>query len=266
MNTVKDNEINNKIENGFELDLGKIIDNSFEIFKKVVWTAGFAYLLFGLLISFLVIFGMTFIDQSQLEQLKESIQDPNFLKENPEIMGYYMVILIIAGALFAPLNAGILNLCHLAKTNQPFSISSIFNYYRSKYFIDIIVGTLIISIISIGTSTALGFLNLDLVGTVIQVSISLFTILFLPLIIFGNQNFSNAIQKSIKLVVKSPFTILGAIIIAGIFSILGLLALCIGMFFTLPFVNVMNYCLYDSIIGFEKRKNEIDEIGSSEEL
>lgn len=259
-------KIDDKIENGYELDLGKIIDTSFDIFKKIVWTAGFAHFLIVLVVGMLAVLGMSFIDESQLEQFKNMSQDPNFLHSNPEIMGYYIGATVLFGVLFSPINAGILNLSHLAKTNQEFSISNIFDYYRSKYLKDIIIGTILISLANIAVTTSLDLLNLKLVGFVLQISISLFTVLFLPLVIYGDLSFATAIKKSVQLVIKSPFTIIGAIIIATVFALLGLIALCIGILFTLPFINIMYYCLYDAIVGFEKEKNVIEEIGTSEEL
>jgi uncharacterized membrane protein len=260
------NRIDEKIQKGYELELGQIIDNSFEIFKKIVWTAGLGYFLVTIFMLSLIVLGMTFLDPSQLDYIKEISQDPAFLENNPDIMGYYLVFIIVVGSIFVPLNAGFLNLCHLAKTNQQFSILNIFDYYKSKHVKDLIIGTLILTIFSTIITTLLDFANLKLVGFVIQMSISLFTILFIPLIIYGNQNFSNAIQKSIKLVVKYPFTILGALVIGIVFAMLGMIAFCIGILFTLPYINCIYYSLYESIVGFEEEKIMIEKIEDSEEI
>jgi len=259
MNKLEENSINKrideKIENGYQLDLGQIIDNSFEIFKKIVWTAGFGYLLVGLVMTLLILVGITFLDPAQLDYIKEIAEevskDPAFLDKNPEIMSYYMTIIIAVSLLFVPLNAGFLNLCHLAKTNQKFTVLNIFDFYKFKYIKDLIIGTLLISLVSVSITSLLEMANLKLVAFVIQISLSLFTVLFMPLIIYGQQNFLNAIIKSAKLVVKYPFTILGAIIIGVIFAFLGLIALCIGILFTFSFVNCINYSLYENIVSFE---------------
>jgi hypothetical protein len=260
MNTSETNSTNKrideKIENGYQLDLGQIIDNSFEIFKKIVWTAGFGYLLVGLVMTLFVILGISLLDAGQIDYFEEIAaeisEDPAFLEKNPNLMSYYMSIIIGFTLLFVPLNAGFLNLCHLAKTNQKFTVLNIFDFYKIKYIKDLIIGTLIMSLISVAISSALEMANLKIVAFVIQVSLSLFTVLFMPLVIYGQQNFLNAIIKSAKLVVKSPFTILGAIIIAVIFALLGFIGLCIGILFTISYVNCIYYSLYESIIGFEE--------------
>jgi hypothetical protein len=250
--------IDERIENGYQLDLGQIIDNSFEIFKKIVWTAGFGYLLVGLVMTLLVLLGMTLLDPTQLDYIKEIAEeisnDPTFLEKNPDIMSYYMTVVIAVSLLFVPLNAGFLNLCHLAKTNQKFTVLNIFDFYKFKYIKDLIIGTLLLSLISVSITSLLEMANLKLVAFVIQISLSLFTVLFMPLIIYGEQNFLNAIIKSAKLVVKYPFTILGAIIIGVVFAMLGFIALCIGILFTFSYINCIYYSLYESIVGFENEK------------
>lgn len=79
------NRIDERIEKGYDLDLGQIIDNSFEIFKKIVWTAGFSYLLVGLVMTLLVLLGMSLLDPAQLDYIKEIAQevsiDPEFLEK-----------------------------------------------------------------------------------------------------------------------------------------------------------------------------------------
>lgn len=247
--------IEDKINNGYSLEIGSIIDSSLEIFKKIVWTAGLGYfLVFSLLIIFTLIAVNVFVDLDQLKEFTELMQDPTFLENHPDIMIYNGIAIVSLGIIFAPLNAGFLNLCRLAHLNKEFSISDLFKYYTNKKALDIILGTLLVSLLSFAFSVALELVNLKLVSFVVSISISLFTTLFIPLIIFANQNFSQALSKSIKLVVKSPFTILGAMIIGGLFALIGLIALCIGMLFTLSFMSCIQYTIYDKIIGF---KNEL---------
>jgi hypothetical protein len=49
-------------------------------------------------------------------------------------------------------------------------------------------------------------------------------------------------------------------IVAFFFSMLGFLAFCLGIFFTLPFLYSTYYAIYDQAIGFDD-KSEIEEIG-----
>lgn len=257
MNSTEENKINtvinDKINNGYVIEIGSIIDSSLEIFKKIVWIAGLGYfLVFSLLIIIALIAVNQFVDPEQIKEFTELMKDPSFLENNPNIILYNAIAIVSMGIIFAPLNAGFLNLCRLAHSNKEFSISDLFKYYSNKKAIDLIVGTLIISLLSFGFSIALELANLKLVSFVISISISLFTLLFIPLILFADQNFSQALSKSIKLIIKSPFTVLGAMIIGVLFALVGLIALCIGMLFTLSFIACVQYTVYEKIIGFEE--------------
>jgi uncharacterized membrane protein len=265
MNSTKENKTNqiidDKINNGYELDLGNIIDNSIEIYKKIVWKAGLGYfMIFGIIILIAMTISLSLIDSSNLEEFKEISQDPNYFYKNPTILAWFIIGGLIINILFIPLNAGFLNLCHLVKTNQEFSTANIFDYYKSKYLIDLIIGSLLIAIVTTLFTTTLDIMNLKIVSFVIQISFALFTFLFLPLIIYGNQSFGSAIKKSIQLVMKSPFTILGAMIIGILFILAGLIGFCIGILFTIPFYSCVIYTIYESIIGFEENKNIVNEI------
>lgn len=265
MNTTQENKVNeiieDKINNGYEIDLGNIIDNSIEIYKKVALKAGLGYfMIFGIVILIAMTVSLSLIDNSNLEEFKEISQDPNYFYKNPTILAWFIIGGLLINILFIPLNAGFLNLCHLAKTNQEFTTANIFDYYKSKYLKDLIIGSLLIAIVTTALTTVLDMSNLKIVSFVIQISFALFTFLFLPLVIYGNQSFGNAIKKSLQLVMKSPFTILGAMIIGILFILVGLIGLCIGILFTIPFYSCISYTLYESIIGFEEKKNIENEI------
>ena len=56
------NRIDNKVQNGYSLDLGKIIENSFETFKKTFLISGVAFIIIGIVL--LLFFGYLFLDGS----------------------------------------------------------------------------------------------------------------------------------------------------------------------------------------------------------
>ena len=116
---------------------------------------------------------------------------------------------------------------------------------------------------SVSLSTLFDFMNLSFMNFILEGIIGLFTVFFLPLIIFGGQSFGEAIEKSIKLVAKQPIYIFAALVIAVIGVLLGIIALCIGIIFTVPYWWAMIFALYDNGIGTEE-ENIIDEIGTSE--
>lgn len=261
MNTKTDNNINkvidDKIKNGYEIDLGNIVDTSLENFKKIVWVAGLGYFLVFALLIILTIIGVSqFVNPEELKELSELLKDPTYLENNPNFHLYNFITIVSIGILFAPLNAGFINLCRLADENKSISISNLFIYYGNRKSIDIIFGTLLVSLISFGISLGLELANLKLVSFVVSISISLFTFIFIPLIIFADQNAIQAISKSSKLIMKSPFTVLGAMALAFLIALAGLMALCIGILFTIPYMYSVQYTIYKNIIGFEEVEKE----------
>ena len=94
----------------------------------------------------------------------------------------------------------------------------------------------------------------------VQVLVHLFTILSIPLVIFGNQNYLEAIIKSVQLFLRNPFIIIFASLVGGFGCMLGFFVLCIGIFFTIPYIFSVEYAIYDNGVGFDKT-SPIDEIG-----
>jgi uncharacterized membrane protein len=98
-------------------------------------------------------------------------------------------------------------------------------------------------------SSGLQFAGYQWLGLIISLSLALLTFLTIPLIIFGNLKAIEAIQGSIIMVSKQPLIIAGLLIVATIFVMLGLIAFCVGIFFTMPIIYAMHYTIYASIIN-----------------
>ncbi len=262
-------KIKEKIEKGYSLDLGKLIEDCFEIYKKTFLIAGLGLIIVGIVVA--ILYAFLFMALMGVSNIADwAIEMQNLKLEKSYLLGSFFVGVVFA-ALIAPLNAGFFKLCLLAKKNQELNLGVIFEYYNSKYVKDIIIGAIIISISSSLISTIFQFFPLSITGFLfqiigfgIQIIITVLTILFLPLVIFANQNYGEALQNSVKLVAKKPFHIVLALFIAFIGMFLGLIALCIGMFFTIPIYIAMIFSIYDNVVGFEE-SSVIDEIGQIEE-
>ena len=239
-------------------DIGKIIDESFSTFKKTVWISGFAVLLwclFALPITFFVIFQA--MDISSIDE---------FVKLSPTI-GEDMNYLLINAAVGIPIagftaliTAGFYKINHLAKQGKEFGLNNLFDYFKNPYLLNLFICGMLTALYSDILGLGLVYLKLQFVATLIQAFISFLFILSIPLIIFENQNALQAMSNSSKLAMKHPFTIILCLVFAVIIAILGIFALCIGMFFTIGYIYTMNYTLYNQIIPIEN-KNEFDEIG-----
>ena len=252
------NRIDNKVQNGYSLDLGKIIENSFETFKKTFLISGVAFIIIGIvgLILYAGYFGMLYGFSNFTDTMTQIQMDA--LDANTQIIN--TIVGSVFAALFAPITAGFLYVNHLANTNKEFGLSTFFYFYKSPKLKDIILNQLIITLAANSVATFLMISNYQIIGMLIQILVPLFTVFSIPLILFGEQNYMDAIIKSAKLFIKQPLILIVALIIAGIGSMVGIIALCIGIFFTLPYYFSVIYAAYENGIGIEET-SPIDEIG-----
>lgn len=239
-------------------DIGKVIDQSFTTFKKSIWVSGVGIILMLLLavpITFFAIF--TYMGISSLEDF---VQKSETLQSDFTYLLMNAAIGIVLAALIAPVMAGFYKINHLAKQDKEFGVNNLFDYYKSPYFQPLALSAVLATLYSNIISLLLIYLNLPLVASIMQAFISLLFIFMVPLIIFENQNATDAMSNSSKIAVKHPFTIIVTVIFAFIIALLGVFAFCIGLFFTIGYFYTMNYTLYNEIIPIDN-KNAFDEIG-----
>ena len=247
-------------KHGYHLDFGTVFNQAFDIYKKMALNAGLALLIISILIgivamgSFFIFLGISF----SITSLQ------GFKVENFSALGLFGYILAITffSAVMSPLSAGLIQMAQDAAKQKEVSFGTVFHYYQTSYFKEIFVATLLIGLLSNLFSSGLQFAGYQWLGFVISMFVALLTFLTLPLIIFGNLKAIDAIQGSIIMVSKQPLLIAGLLIVSGLFLILGLVALCIGIFFTMPMIYAMHYVIYASIINDTEATPE----ATSEEL
>lgn len=253
------NAIQDRIEeiktNGYELDFGTVFENAFENYKKIAIYAGLMLIVFSVLFGAILIGILTSI--FGLETLTNALEQG---KLRPEILtGNFLLIytgsIILITCITSPFQAGFLKMADCGEKDEEFHVSTIFEYYKMPYLGSIFSATLIITVLSSGLSLLLQSAGIQMVGVLTSVTLSLFTYLTIPLIVFGKLNALEAITASISIILKQPFLILGLLIVAGIASIVGIIGICIGIFFTIPFVYSMSYTVYHSIIGNQDKNN-----------
>lgn len=250
-------EINQK---GLHLETGALIDESFDTYKKIVMMAGIAFLILVIIMAVILIGGI-----SVFYGLEQYMQDFSQLEQTDLPRNFIIVSAIVntvIAAITAPFSAGIIKMSHNADTNREFSVATAFEYYKSAKFAPIFTASFIVALTSALIGTLLQLLNMNFVGTFVGLIISFLTCLTIPLLILGNLSVKDAIMHSISLVNKAPLTILLALVVALIGSLVGIIAFCLGVFFTLPYIYCMHYTIYKNIFG--AGESEIEEIGKPE--
>ncbi|MCG2611634.1 hypothetical protein LZZ90_08955 [Flavobacterium sp. SM15] len=239
-------------QNGYQIDLGNLIDESFTNYKKIALLAGLALIIVILSLLILTIFGMSyFIDFENFNEESMVMDFSQFTAT--EILAYIGGVSLL-GMLFAPFTAGLIKLAHDVETKEEVSFSTIFECYKASYLKDLLLSSLLISVITGSIAVAFQILRLDFVGTLLSYFIGFLLSMTIPLIIFGGLSAFQAISNSILVVSKQPIWIFLALLIAAIASCVGLIAFCLGIFFTLPYLYSMYYVIYKNSVGFEEQE------------
>lgn len=250
-------------QNGYALDLGNVISQSIENYKKIAITAGGAIMLASIVIGALV-FGSLAITIG-FGDFASKMADFHVSNFSIITLLLYVAGTSLFGALMYPFTAGLIKMAHEAETGREVNLSMIFDHYKSEFFKELFTAGLLISLGTEIVVVLFQYLHMDFIGTIITYAIAFITVFTIPLIIFGQNKAMEAILNSIALLFKQPFVILIALIVSGLIAFVGIIALCIGIFFTVPIVYSTYYILYKNIVGVEN-KTEIDYIGSISDL
>lgn len=237
--------------NGYSLNFETVFNLAFENYKKIALYAGLLFLvsilLFGIATSVIVAFSIG-IENLEAIMKPENLDPKNF---SDEFLAYYLVGSTLFSCLISPFLAGFIKMAHCAQVDEEFHVSTVFEYYRFAYFKELFLATLLITILSLGISSVLNLTGVPMLGFFGSLTISLLSILSLPLIIFSDFKAIEAINTSFSLVSKQPLVLLGLFVVSYLFCIVGFFFFIIGLFFTLPLMFSMYYAIYSSIIGFK---------------
>lgn len=230
------------------LDIGVAINDAFEIYKKIALPGGIALLIIMMVVFVVLFTGIGFF--VDLETLSEEMKNlkPENLSLQTNLM--YSGVLTLITALVSPFIAGILKMAHDADHNEEVKISSIGYYVNSSRFVPIV---LTVSVLTLVNSLISNFLTYGFpvignkIAILITFPIGILTFIALPLVLFNECNFLKAIQDSIRLTAPRFFIVLVLLVIVYILSLVGLIAFCIGLVFTMPIIYAMQYVIYKSL-------------------
>jgi hypothetical protein len=256
------NQIEDIKNNGYSLDFSDVFNHAFENYKKIALYAGLILLVIFILFSFLgsgiliSLYGVDHFNQAFFETFRN--QDPD-----QKTVITYIVISICINVFFSPFEAGFLKMADCAEKDETFNFSTIFTYYKAPHFYRIFAAILLINLLSGIISIGFYLIEIPIIDSLLSLTISLFTSLTLPLIIFGNLNATDAIKSSITIVSKQPLVIILLFIVSIIASLVGFIGFCICVVFTIPIIYSVKYAIYSSIFEIDN-PDSIDSIGKSD--
>ncbi len=251
--------------NGYQLDFGTVFEHAFENYKKIVLYAGLMLLVFSIILLIVMMTGLiSYVGVENFEEFGNKMKRMSNAKVIPtEIAIPLNLGILLFSAIINPFMAGFLKMADCGEKGEEFHVATMFSYYKLPYFFNLFIAVFIIGVVNTGLTMLMESTGYSIIGTIITSLISFVTFLTIPLIVFGNLNATEAIKSSIIVVSKQPLVLFGLIIVAGIGAALGIFGLCIGIFFSFPFIYSMNYVIYKTIIGVEETK-ELEEISGTE--
>ncbi|HEX8561980.1 MAG TPA: hypothetical protein VF676_03265 [Flavobacterium sp.] len=245
---------------GYNLDFSDTFNIAFEAYKKMALVGGVVVILFSLLCA--VIGGTVIGGMVGFSVLADSMVNFNF-QDLPAlgIFAYIIGMAAFTGVMNA-FTAGLIKMAHNAHTNQEVGLGTGFEYFKGRYFGELFLAGFALGIFTTGISVLGELYDFQFIVSIITIVLSIFTLFTIPLIIFADFKAMDAIAASFGLSSKNFFMIFGLLIVAGMFAAAGIIAFCIGVFFTLPFVYAMYYSIYVNSVGIDDR-SEFDEIGTN---
>ena len=250
-------------KNGYDLNVSDILSETLKNYKKTVWVNGAGFLLFAF-----VLVGITLGLSAILlgaNSFSNAVGDFHIANFSLVQIFYALLIAVVLAAIICPFYAGLLKVSHHAATHKIYGFSTVFDYYKSDLLRQLVISGVIISAASSLIVTLIRFSGFVFLIEFITYFIHFLTAFTIPFIIFGKLKAIDAIEASILIVFKNFFTILLLMILSIILTLFGLVALLIGIFFTLPIIFSMQYIIYRKAVGIYD-EDSIDDIGISSDL
>ena len=259
-------------QNGYSLNFGTALEAIFSNYKKIALVAGAVILV--MMAFFCVVWFALVIVFFTAGSFASTMT--NFEAQSLTTTGVLINLLIgvISAAILAPITAGLLKMADHAENHRDFGFSTAFEFYRDPAFKALFVAALITTFSAQGIGMILQMIGkssdslsmaglMNFLSILVSMTINLMTFMVVPLIVFGKLNAIDAIKASLLLVFKKFWTILLLVIVCFVCAMLGMVGFCIGIIFTLPLMNALQYVVYKSAVGIED-DSEMNQIGNTE--
>ncbi|WP_460218050.1 hypothetical protein [Psychroserpens sp. MEBiC05023] len=244
-------DIENKIQSAPNLDFGKILDLSINLFKEV-WLKGFLMILLTLILGGVLAFLLVSIG------LVPNPYDVA-LNEDYSFFGHYSSsalsnlpqTLLVTPIVFGMLS-GFYRVCKQVDLKEPQN-EDIFYFFKGDHFRKVFMLGIIYALIA---SVAQALFLIPYIYAFVPLS-------FFSVVFANNPELSETeiVKLSFSLGNKKWLITFGSIFVTGILGMLGIIACGIGVLFTISIVYLPVYFIYRDVVGFEDH-DEIKYIGT----
>ena len=236
-------KIDDKIANGYQLNLSQLYFDTINIYKKSALVSGLILFLLGIVVFVLYAVGLFIYFETPLPT-EEQIQSFNIYNLSTQQLLTFVLLQAFIFGVFGVLSAGLLRLCENVDENRPPMLETIFQVFVQKtgwsVFIFAFIFQLILSFITFFFDT----LNVFLASWFIMILAYTLFIFVIPLLIFEKQSLGKSVVNSTKIVNKRPVLMLSLVMFNSVFAMAGLFFFLIGIFATLPIWYAFVYSLY----------------------
>lgn len=249
--------VDSQINKGFNLSFESVFDNVWSVFKKVTLPMAGAFLILAIPMMIIYAIMMPFmLGINSINQYMEIVQDNPYYFQELQRSPYYLLkqslFGIIIALLFAPINAGCLQLCRDADKTGEVKFGTIFSFYKGKYLGRLMLVMVITTFIQNGLNIALNFIPVigQLTYLLLIIVMYVMIIYVQPFIVFADTSVGDSFALSFKLAAKTFLPVLGYGLLFGLLFCLGIFACCIGLLFTAALLPAYNYVMYKRTVGF----------------
>lgn len=251
-----DSHLEQRRAHRFAFDMGKIISDGFDLWKKVSVPMAGALMIIALPLVLMYTVAMPLLGGKEvnassgnflemMRAIQETQRDPVHLLK-ASLMGFVMVLIT------APFQAGMLAFCHRADKEGEGKFNDFFAYFKGPYWGRIVGAALLITLLNDVFSVAFSLLGPGggLLLWPVNIAIYTFTCYSTALIIFADRSLGDAFRISFQAAAAQFFTIVLLAMLFYIFMFCGLLLCIVGIIFSASFIPVLHYVLYRESIGF----------------
>ena len=244
-------EIQSKIQNAQHLDFGKILDLTINMFKEV-WLKGFLMVLVMLLLGGFLTFLFITIGLTPNPYNTIEYQEFNLFSNYASNAFYNLPQTIIISSLMIGLLAGFYKICKKVDLNENQN-DDLFYFFKGDYIKKVFMLGIIYALIA---AIAQAMFLIPYIYAFIPLS-------FFAVVFSNNPELTETeiVKLSFSLGTKKWLLTFGLIFITGILGMLGIIAFCIGVLFTMSIMYLPVYFVYRDVVGFED-DSEIMKIGT----
>lgn len=257
--------LDRQLQGEYNVDIGGFIRQAWGLFKQEP----------GKFIGFTLVLFVA----SMISQIIGTLSDPEVLTSlygySPNlylIAGVGIVLSIVVSLLLVPLSVGMMIAGFKMLSGQELSFNDFFHgyrYWKPLVLLSVVIGIIgflaglllaiplilvVESVFELGSPSDMGIVFGGLLGVLYLVVLTfIFTVYIFaqPLIVDRRMGFWQAMEMSRKVVVKQWFAIFGFLMVVGLLSMLGVLALLVGLLATIPVAYLSLAVAYREIFGLE---------------